>query len=115
MAELIHLTAGKLLERTAELFPDHEAVVYPERGLRYTYAEFDRLCRQTAKGLMKLGIEKGDHVAIWASNIPEWRRSDHHQYEFSNRRAGLPADSFRRLGPDNHGFLPADILCRVGE
>ncbi|WP_182274857.1 AMP-binding protein [Bacillus velezensis] len=72
MAELIHLTAGKLLERTAELFPDHEAVVYPERGLRYTYAEFDRLCRQTAKGLMKLGIEKGDHVAIWASNIPEW-------------------------------------------
>ncbi|ARW39186.1 AMP-binding protein [Bacillus amyloliquefaciens] len=72
MAELIHLTAGKLLERTVELFPDHEAVVYPERGLRYTYAEFDRLCRQTAKGLMKLGIEKGDHVAIWASNIPEW-------------------------------------------
>ncbi len=72
MAELIHLTAGKLLERTAELFPDHEAVVYPERGLRYTYAEFDRLCRQTAKGLMKLGVEKGDHVAIWASNIPEW-------------------------------------------
>ncbi|WP_162988650.1 hypothetical protein, partial [Bacillus velezensis] len=48
MAELIHLTAGKLLERTAKLFPDHEAVVYPERGLRYTYAEFDRLCRQTA-------------------------------------------------------------------
>ncbi|WP_446098079.1 AMP-binding protein [Bacillus velezensis] len=72
MAELIHLTAGKLLERTAKLFPDHEAVVYPERGLRYTYAEFDRLCRQTAKGLMKLGVEKGDHVAIWASNIPEW-------------------------------------------
>ncbi|AHZ15834.1 AMP-binding protein [Bacillus velezensis] len=72
MAELIHLTAGKLLERTAELFPDREAVVYPERGLRYTYAEFDRLCRQTAKGLMKLGVEKGDHVAIWASNIPEW-------------------------------------------
>ncbi|MDQ8055650.1 AMP-binding protein [Bacillus velezensis] len=72
MAELIHLTAGKLLERTAEFFPDREAVVYPERGLRYTYAEFDRLCRQTAKGLMKLGVEKGDHVAIWASNIPEW-------------------------------------------
>ncbi|APA02927.1 MULTISPECIES: AMP-binding protein [Bacillus] len=72
MAELIHLTAGKLLERTAKLFPDHEAVVYPERSLRYTYAEFDRLCRQTAKGLMKLGVEKGDHVAIWASNIPEW-------------------------------------------
>ncbi|KXZ21833.1 AMP-binding protein [Bacillus nakamurai] len=72
MADLIHLTAGRLLERTAELVPDHDAIVYPDRGLRYTYAEFDLLCRQTAKGLMKLGIQKGDHVAIWASNIPEW-------------------------------------------
>ncbi|MBT2572374.1 AMP-binding protein [Bacillus sp. ISL-51] len=72
MADLIHLTAGRLLERTAELVPDHDAVVYPDRGLRYTYAEFDLLCRQTAKGLMKLGIQKGDHVAIWAANIPEW-------------------------------------------
>lgn len=50
MAELIHLTAGKLLERTAKLFPDHEAVVYPERSLRYTYAEFDRYAGKPQKG-----------------------------------------------------------------
>ncbi|MCY8465644.1 AMP-binding protein [Bacillus atrophaeus] len=72
MAELIDLTIGRLLEQTAKRHPDREAVVYPDRNLRYTYAQFNRLCRRTAKGLMKLGIKKGDHVAVWASNVPEW-------------------------------------------
>ncbi|MCY9422114.1 AMP-binding protein [Bacillus paralicheniformis] len=72
MAELLHLTIGKLLEKTAANAPDHEAVVYPDRRLRYTYRQFDQLCRKVAKGLVALGIEKGEHVAIWASNTPEW-------------------------------------------
>ncbi|MDA1475133.1 AMP-binding protein [Bacillus changyiensis] len=72
MAERIHLTIGELLEKTANQIPDHEAVVYPDRGLNITYRQFDQLCRRTAKGLMKLGIKKGEHVAIWASNTPEW-------------------------------------------
>ncbi|MDO8225204.1 AMP-binding protein [Bacillus cabrialesii] len=72
MAELIHSTIGRLLEQTAEAYPDQEAVVYSDRNIRYTYAQFNSLCRQTAKGLMGMGIGKGDHVAIWASNIPEW-------------------------------------------
>ncbi|MBU8682101.1 AMP-binding protein [Bacillus haynesii] len=72
MAELLHLTIGKLLEKTAVNTPDHEAVVYPDRGLRYTYRQFDQLCRKVAKGLMALGIDKGEHVAIWASNTLEW-------------------------------------------
>ncbi|MGP9038181.1 AMP-binding protein [Bacillus stercoris] len=72
MAELIHSTIGRLLEQTAEAHPHRDAVVYPDRNIRYTYAQFDSLCRQTAKGLMRMGIGKGDHVAIWASNIPEW-------------------------------------------
>lgn len=72
LAELLHLTIGKLLEKTAANAPDHEAVVYPDRRLRYTYRQFDQLCRKVARGLMALGIEKGEHVAIWASNTPEW-------------------------------------------
>lgn len=72
MAELMNVTVGKLLEKVALEHPEHEAVVYPDRGLRYTYKEFDQLCRQVAKGLMKLGIKKGDNIALWASNRPEW-------------------------------------------
>lgn len=83
MAEALHLTIGKLLEKTAADAPDHEAVVYPDRGLRYTYREFDQLCRKVAKGLMALGIDKGEHVAIWASNTPEWLTA-----QFASAKAG---------------------------
>ncbi|MCY7776062.1 AMP-binding protein [Bacillus licheniformis] len=83
MAELLHLTIGKLLEKTTADAPDHEAVVYPDRGLRYTYREFDQLCRKVAKGLMALGIDKGEHVAIWASNTPEWLTA-----QFASAKAG---------------------------
>jgi fatty-acyl-CoA synthase len=63
---------GRLLDRISERFPDHDALVYPERGLRYTYREFNEVCRQVAKGLLRMGIKKGDNVSIWAYNVPEW-------------------------------------------
>ncbi len=72
MAEALHLTVGGLLEETARRFPKNDALVYPDLGLRYSYREFNALCDRVAKGLLKLGIKKGDHVAIWATNVPEW-------------------------------------------
>ncbi|QED47874.1 AMP-binding protein [Cytobacillus dafuensis] len=75
MADLLHTTVGKLLEEKAKLHPEHEAVVYSDRGLRMTYKEFDDYCRKAAKGLMKLGIEKGEHIAAWSTNTPEWLTS----------------------------------------
>ncbi len=72
MAEILHTTVGDLLEEKARIQPDIEAVVYADRGLRWSYHEFNQLCRKAAKGLMNLGIKKGDHIAIWASNTPEW-------------------------------------------
>lgn len=72
MSELLHFTVGKLLEEKAQLHPDHEAVVYADRGLRLTYKQLDEYCRRAAKGLMKLGLEKGEHIAAWSTNTPEW-------------------------------------------
>ncbi len=72
MSEILHTTVGDLLEEKARIQPDIEAVVYADRGLRWSYHEFNQLCRQAARGFMKLGINKGDHIAIWASNTPEW-------------------------------------------
>ncbi|MCA0148044.1 MULTISPECIES: AMP-binding protein [Rossellomorea] len=69
---MLHTTVGDLLEEKARIQPNNEAVVYADRGLRWSYHEFNQLCRQAAKGFMKLGINKGDHIAIWASNTPEW-------------------------------------------
>ncbi|KMJ59536.1 AMP-binding protein [Bacillus sp. LL01] len=72
MAELVHKTIGELLDETVSMYPEKEAVVYPESGLRYTYREFQHACNNVAKGLMRLGINKGEHIAVWASNKPEW-------------------------------------------
>jgi len=72
MAELINMTIGQMLEDISKRLPNHDAVVYPDRGLRYSYQQFDELCNQVAKGFMKLGIERGEHMAIWATNRPEW-------------------------------------------
>ncbi|MDQ0285522.1 fatty-acyl-CoA synthase [Desulfofundulus luciae] len=66
------ITIGDLLDRTAALYPDNEALVYTDRGLRYTYQQFRELCDRVARGLMALGIKRGEHIALWATNIPQW-------------------------------------------
>jgi len=65
-------TIGELLDQMAASHPENDALVYPDRDLRYSYQEFRRVCDQAAKGLMKLGIKKGDNIAIWATNVPQW-------------------------------------------
>ncbi len=72
MSKRITHTFGELLDDMAQRFPDNEALVYHERGLRYTYRDFNEVCRQVAKGLLNLGVKKGDNVSIWANNVPEW-------------------------------------------
>ena len=72
MTELIHKTVGQLLQDCADEMPGQEAVVYSDRGLRYTYKEFNHLCEKVARGIMALSIGKGEHVAVWGTNTPEW-------------------------------------------
>lgn len=74
--ELIEMTLGDLLDKRANEIPDKEALAYcyPEFGLefRMNYRQYRNTVNQLAKGLMALGIEKGDHIAVWATNVPEW-------------------------------------------
>ena len=74
--ELINLTIGELFDRQCIAIPDKEALVYnyPEIGLdlRLTFRQYKKEVNRLAKGLLALGIEKGEHVAVWATNVPEW-------------------------------------------
>ena len=65
-------TIGDLLDRQAERFGDNDALVHVDWGVRYSYEAFRAECDQVARGLLALGINKGDHVCIWATNYPEW-------------------------------------------
>ncbi len=69
---LIGETIGHMFERVAKTHPDNEAIVYLPTGVRWTYREFYEICRRAAKSFMALGVRKGDRVAVWATNHPEW-------------------------------------------
>lgn len=72
MSELMNITIGGLLEEVARKYPDRMAVKYTDRPFERTWKELDEEATQVAKGLLKMGIKKGDHVAVWATNVPEW-------------------------------------------
>jgi len=66
------LTLGQILDRTVAAHGDRDALVYVDRDYRLTYSEFAGVVDQLAKGLMALGVKKGEKVAVWATNIPYW-------------------------------------------
>ena len=65
-------TIGDLLDSQTERFGDREALVHVETGTRFTYREFKDECDRVARGMMALGIGKGQHVGIWVTNYSEW-------------------------------------------
>jgi len=70
--QLIEDTIGEYFEKQVAVDPDHEFMVYPDRDLRFTYGQFNERVNDLAKGLLAIGITKGDHVGIWARNVPDW-------------------------------------------
>jgi fatty-acyl-CoA synthase len=70
--ELHDKTVGQWLEHWAKTTPDREYIVYSDRDLRFTWEKFNRRVDDMAKGLMAIGVKKGTHVGIWATNVPDW-------------------------------------------
>ena len=68
-ANYVPLSPVSFLTRTAGIYPNRVAVIHGER--RYTYAQFAERCRRLASSLEKVGVGKGDTVAIMAPNTPE--------------------------------------------
>ena len=66
------LTIGQVLRETAAKYPDHDALVFPQTDRRWTWREFDAEVDRVAKSLIALGIQDGEHLALWATNVPQW-------------------------------------------
>src|SRR4051812_45205548 len=69
---LIGATIGDLFDRVAAQLPDREALVSCHQRVRHTYGQLRATCDEFARGLLALGIAKGDRVGIWAPNHAEW-------------------------------------------
>ena len=69
---LIDLTFQQVLDRVAEEFPDQYAFRYTVLDYTRTYKEFKDEVDAFARALIAMGVRPGDHVAIWATNVPQW-------------------------------------------
>ena len=69
---LIDYTFPDVLDRVCEEFPTQYAFRYTELDYTITYPEFRSDVDTFARALIAMGVRKGDHVAIWATNVPAW-------------------------------------------
>lgn len=69
---LIDLTFSEVLDRMVEEFPDQYAFKYTTLDYTRTYSEFRDDVDEFARALVALGVKAGTHVAVWASNVPQW-------------------------------------------
>jgi fatty-acyl-CoA synthase len=70
--ETVQKTIWQMIRAVAEEMPNNEALIHTEIGVRYNYSLFLWEVERAAGGLIKMGVRKGDRVALWAPNIPEW-------------------------------------------
>ncbi len=70
--DVIDATFSKVLDTMVENYPDQYAFKYPTLDYTRTYEQFRRDVDECAAALISLGVKAGDHVAVWATNVPEW-------------------------------------------
>ncbi|HEY2387221.1 MAG TPA: AMP-binding protein [Candidatus Binatia bacterium] len=66
------ITIGDGFDRVARGTPDREAFAFPRQEVRWTFRGALGRVQRLAKALIGLGVERGDHVALWATSRPEW-------------------------------------------
>ena len=69
---LIENTFSQVLDRMVEEFPDQYAFKYTTLDYTRTYSEFRDDVDTFARSLVAMGVKAGHHVAVWASNVPQW-------------------------------------------
>ncbi|UCD75909.1 MAG: AMP-binding protein [Phycisphaerales bacterium] len=69
---LLGETIGQCLDRITRTYPDNEAMVSLHQGARFTYRQFSEIVDRAARAYLRLGIRRGDRVAIWSTNNYEW-------------------------------------------
>ncbi len=70
--DVIDATFSDVLDTMVEKYPDQYAFKYTTLDYTRTYEEFRRDVDECAAALISLGVKAGDHVAVWATNIPAW-------------------------------------------
>uniref|UniRef100_A0A8C6TUK2 Medium-chain acyl-CoA ligase ACSF2, mitochondrial n=1 Tax=Neogobius melanostomus TaxID=47308 RepID=A0A8C6TUK2_9GOBI len=81
---MLSLTVSQALDSVTQRWPDREAVVCVEDGIRKTFEQFHPDVDRLAAGLLALGLKPGDRVGVWGPNSYEWILS-----QFATAKAGM--------------------------
>ena len=81
---LLFLTIGQTLDRAAEHWPEHEALIVSQQNLRLSYRALQAAVEGLAAGLLSLGLQPGERIGIWSPNRAEWVLT-----QFASAKAGL--------------------------
>ncbi|HEX7136864.1 MAG TPA: AMP-binding protein [Vicinamibacterales bacterium] len=65
------VAVGELLTRLARAIPRNDALLYAAEP-RYSFDALERESRTIARGLISAGVQRGERVVVWATNVPEW-------------------------------------------
>ena len=69
---LLGITIGDIFDQTVARYPENEALVVHHQNIRYTYHQLKEQVDQCARGLIAMGLQKGDRIGIWSPNCVEW-------------------------------------------
>eukprot|EP00066_Takifugu_rubripes_P013105 XP_011602371.1 PREDICTED: acyl-CoA synthetase family member 2, mitochondrial-like [Takifugu rubripes] len=81
---LLYQTVGQRLDSTVQRWPDREAVVCVQDGIRKTFSQFQQDVDKVAAGLLALGLKPGDRLGVWGPNMYEWIL-----FQFATAKAGI--------------------------
>lgn len=70
--ELVYMTLGELMTLQSLQFYDHECLICPWSGARWTYGFLEHESNRLARGLLSLGIEKADRIGVMAGNCEQY-------------------------------------------
>ncbi|PWY80480.1 acetyl-CoA synthetase-like protein [Aspergillus heteromorphus CBS 117.55] len=70
--ELLDITLGELLTLQSLQYGDYECLVFPWTGARWTYAHLNNEADRLARGLLAMGIQKGDRIGIMTGNCEQY-------------------------------------------
>ncbi|MBQ3115556.1 MAG: AMP-binding protein [Clostridia bacterium] len=70
--DVLDLTFSQVLDEIVENYPDQYAFKYTTLDYTRTYSQFRNDVDKVAAALISLGVKAGHHVAIWATNVPQW-------------------------------------------
>ncbi len=87
---------GDVLDRSAAGYPDRDALIVRHQNKRYTYRQLQDEVELAARGLLRLGVQKGDRVGVWATNCAEWV-----MLQFATAKAGAVLVN---INPANRAF-----------